>query len=97
VIDSADIRDDPEGMLRALCAAIGLVFDPAMLHWPAGPKPYDGVWAPHWYRSLHETTGFAGAEGPLPDLTGHLAELVERTMPAYQILKEQKISQVVKL
>ncbi len=97
VIDSADIHDDPEGMLRALCAAIGLVFDPAMLHWPAGPKPYDGVWAPHWYRSLHETTGFAGAEGPLPDLTGHLAELVERTMPAYQILQEQKISQVVKL
>ena len=31
VIDSADIRRDPEGKLRALCEAIGLPFDPAML------------------------------------------------------------------
>ena len=92
VIDSADIRDDPEGMLRALCETIGLEFDPAMLTWPAGPKPYDGVWAPHWYKSLHATTGFAGPEGPLPELTDHLAELVERTMPAYRKLEAQKIS-----
>lgn len=92
VIDSADIRDDPEGMLRALCETIGLEFDPAMLTWPAGPKPHDGVWAPHWYKSLHATTGFAGPEGPLPVLTGHLAGLVERTMPAYRKLEAQKIS-----
>lgn len=97
VIDSADIRDDPKGMLRALCETIGLEFDPAMLSWPAGPKPYDGVWAPHWYASLHATTGFAGPEGPLPELKGHLAELVEQTMPAYRALEAQKISQKVKL
>lgn len=97
VIDSADIRDDPEGMLRALCETIGLEFDPAMLAWPAGPKPYDGVWAPHWYRSLHATTGFAGPEGPLPEVSGHLAELVEQTMPAYRMLEAKKISQIVKL
>lgn len=92
VIDSADIRDDPTGMLCALCETIGLEFDPAMLSWPAGPKPFDGVWAPHWYKSLHATTGFAGPEGPLPELTGHLAELVERTLPAYRKLEAQKIS-----
>lgn len=97
VIDSADIRDDPEGMLRALCSALDLEFDPAMLAWPAGPKPYDGVWAPHWYGSLHATTGFAGSEGSLPEMSGHLAELVERTMPAYRKLEAQKISQQVKL
>ena len=92
VIDSADIRDDPEGMLRALCSAIGLEFDPAMLVWEAGPKPYDGVWAPHWYTSLHATTGFAGPEGELPHMTGALADLVEQTMPAYRKLEAQKIS-----
>jgi len=97
VIDSADIRDDPEGMLRGLCETIGLEFDPAMLSWPVGPKPYDGVWAPHWYTSLHATTGFAGPEGPLPDLNGHLAELVARTMPAYRALESKKISQSMKL
>ena len=97
VIDSADIRDDPEGMLRGLCETIGLEFDPAMLSWPVGSKPYDGVWAPHWYTSLHATTGFAGPEGPLPDLSGHLAELVARTMPAYRALESKKISQSLKL
>lgn len=34
VIDSADIRANPEAMLRALCHAIALPFDPAMLNWP---------------------------------------------------------------
>lgn len=91
VIDSADIRNDPEAMLQRLCTAIGLDFDPAMLTWPAGPKPYDGVWAPHWYKSLHATTGFAGPEGPLPNLVPALQELVERSLPAYRALEAQKL------
>ncbi|WP_439123572.1 HAD family hydrolase [Marivita sp.] len=92
VIDSADIRADPRKMLHRLCDSIGLEFDPAMLTWPAGPKPYDGVWAPHWYKSLHATTGFAGPEGPLPSLSNRLAELVDRTLPAYRKLETQKIA-----
>jgi hypothetical protein len=40
VIDSADIRRDPAGMLERLCAEIGLPFTDRMLSWPAGPKPY---------------------------------------------------------
>lgn len=28
-----------------------------MLSWPAGPKPYDGVWAPWWYAGTHKSTG----------------------------------------
>lgn len=87
VIDSADIRDDPEGMLRRLCDAVGLAFDPAMLHWPAGPKPFDGCWAPHWYGSVHRSTGFAGPEGPLPVLDGEAGALVEAAMPYYARLR----------
>lgn len=33
---------------QAMCGAAGLAFEPAMLNWPAGPKPYDGLWAPWW-------------------------------------------------
>lgn len=33
---------------QAMCGAAGLPFEPAMLNWPAGPKPYDGLWAPWW-------------------------------------------------
>ena len=86
VIDSADIRRDPQGMLKNLCAEIGLRFDPAMLAWSAGPKPFDGAWAPHWYNAVHKSTGFAGAEGPLPDVQGAVADLVDAALPYYRDL-----------
>lgn len=86
VIDSSDIRRDPDHMLRALCAAIGLPFDPAMLHWPAGGHAADGVWADVWYGSVHKSTGFAGAEGPVPELEGRAGELVRDALPFYERL-----------
>ncbi|SHH60754.1 hypothetical protein SAMN05443551_2582 [Marivita hallyeonensis] len=89
VIDSADIRERPERMLRALCEAIGLDWDAAMLSWPKGPKPYDGIWAPVWYKSLHKTTGFAGPEGPLPKLSEEAQKLVEMAMPFYETMKDK--------
>jgi hypothetical protein len=53
----------PEAMLRALCAALELPWQPSMLHWAPGPKPYDGVWAPWWYANTHKSTGGRGATG----------------------------------
>jgi len=91
VIDSYDIRQDPEGMLRKLCDALGLAWDPAMLHWPSGGHRSDGVWAPHWYGAVHNSTGFAGPEGGLPQLEGRLAELVELVLPSYEAMAERKI------
>lgn len=91
VIDSADIRADPDAMLRKLCDAIGLPFDPAMLSWKAGPRPEDGIWASHWYGAVHQSTGFAGAEGPLPDLDGAAAALLDRALPYYDKLYEQRL------
>jgi len=91
VIDSYDIRQDPEGMLRKLCDALGLAWDLAMLHWPSGGHRSDGVWAPHWYGAVHNSTGFAGPEGGLPQLEGRLAELVELVLPSYEAMAERKI------
>ncbi|MFK7836939.1 MAG: HAD family hydrolase [Sulfitobacter sp.] len=87
VVDGTDIRADPEGMLRKMCIAINLPFDPGMLHWPAGPRDEDGVWAAHWYGAVHRSTGFAGAEGPLPDLDGKAADLCAAALPYYEKLK----------
>ncbi len=83
IVDSHDIREDPEGMLRALCAEIGLAFDPAMLSWPAGGKACDGVWAPHWYGAVWSSTGFAGREGPLPEVPAALQTVLDGAMPHY--------------
>lgn len=91
VLDSGDIRNDPEGMLRKLCDIMGLPFDPAMLSWPEGPRPFDGAWAPHWYGAVHRSTGFAGPEGPLPVIEGALADLVDAALPHYERLFERRI------
>lgn len=58
IVDSKDVLDDPPGLLRALCAALGVPFDPAMLAWTPGPRPTDGVWAEHWYAAVEVSTGF---------------------------------------
>jgi hypothetical protein len=86
VIDSDDIRADPEAMLRKLCAAIDIPFSRKMLSWPAGGNDADGVWAPHWYAAVHRSTGFEGAEGPLPDLGGTYATLAAQALPYYEKL-----------
>ena len=91
VIDSDDIRADPEGMLRKLCAAINVPFSTKMLRWPAGGNAADGVWAPHWYAAVHRSTGFEGAEGPLPDLGGSYADLAAQALPFYAKLAESRI------
>ncbi|PRW33103.1 branched chain amino acid aminotransferase [Chlorella sorokiniana] len=96
VVLSDDLVRDPEGTLRALCAALGIDFQPQMLSWPAGPKPYDGVWAPFWYAGTHKSTGFAAAlqqltsrkERPLPE---HLQPLLEECRPLYALLRRHAL------
>ncbi len=91
VIDSHDIRADPEAMLRALCAAIDLDWRPAMLDWRAGGIPEDGVWAAHWYGAVHRSTGFSGAEGPLPEVPEPLKPLEKVATIAYEHLEKFKL------
>lgn len=91
VVDSADIRADPRGTLGRLCAALGIPFVDSMLRWPAGPKPFDGVWAPHWYNVVHASTGIDEPEGPLPSLAADYAPLVEQALPYYQRLAAHRI------
>jgi hypothetical protein len=63
VLDAAVTLANPEGVLRRLCGRLGIPFDAAMLSWPAGPRPSDGVWAPHWYAAVWESTGFRAPDG----------------------------------
>ena len=91
VVDSADIRRDPEGMLKKLCDALELEWDPAMLSWPEGGHKDDGVWASHWYGAVHKSAGFAGAEGDLPELSGEAGQLADQAMAHYQKLAMHKI------
>ena len=71
----------PQGVLRRLCAALGLAFDPGMLAWPAGPRASDGVWAPHWYAAVNASTGFAPPEPAPPPLAGRMRAIAEAARP----------------
>ena len=86
VIDSGDFLRAPEAHLRALCAWLGIAFTPRMLHWPRGPRASDGIWAPHWYAHVWESTSF---EAPAPreiELSGAAAEVAEECRPHYERL-----------
>jgi len=86
VIDSRDLLDRPEVILRALCAALGVPFSERMLAWPAGPRDTDGVWAPYWYDSVCRSTGFGRYQPPGQPLPAPLVPLAERCRPYYERL-----------
>jgi len=93
IIDSFDIRRNPEEMLQMLCAEIGLEWAPEMLGWPAGGHADDGIWAAHWYGEVHKSTGFAGAEGKAPELTEAGQALCKKALPAYEELHAGRLVQ----
>ena len=94
VIDGRDVQADPRGALGALCAALGLAFDPAMLAWPPGRRDSDGVWAPAWYAEVEKSTGFAppAAEPSFDDLPDSLKAVAEAARPLYERLARHKLS-----
>jgi Sulfotransferase domain len=86
VLDARELLLDPQGVLGQLCDRLGLAFDPAMLSWPAGGRPEDGVWARHWYANVHRSTGFAPyRERPL-EIPAPLRPLLNRCLPYYESL-----------
>jgi hypothetical protein len=91
VVDARDLLEDPEGILRALCAALGVPFTPAMLSWPAGPRPSDGIWGRHWYASVWRSTKFGPYRPPGGPLPAPLAALADRCRPYYQHLHAHRL------
>ncbi len=91
VLDARQLLLDPPGVLRSACDRLGIPFDEAMLRWPAGPKPEDGVWAEHWYANVHASTGFspyAPRAGAFPE---GLEPLLEESLPLYRRLTRYAI------
>ena len=86
VVDSDDILADPAGMLRALCAALGVGYTDAMLSWDTGPKPEDGVWAPHWYDAVWQSTGFGAPRTEEPVLRDELRKLADEARESHEAI-----------
>jgi hypothetical protein len=91
VLDAEDVLRDPKAMLTALCGRLGIPFSECMLHWPAGPRASDGVWAPHWYAAVERSTGFEPYEPRMPKLSGFQQGLAEKCRPYYDALARYRL------
>lgn len=92
VVDARDVLTAPRAVLAALCAALDVPFDPAMLSWEAGRRPTDGIWAPYWYGAVERSTGFQPYRPVTAELPPHLEPLLARCQPLYEQLAQYRIT-----
>jgi hypothetical protein len=86
VLLASEILADPRRVLAQLCERLGIAFQPAMLSWRAGPRAFDGVWAPHWYASVHRSTGFAAPRAERGEFPARLRPLLDACRPHFEAL-----------
>lgn len=87
VVDAKDLLLDPARVLQLLCEQLQIPFYPEMLKWEPGPRPEDGVWAPHWYANVHQSSGFIPYEEKPVTLSPPLEALAQNCQPYYEVLK----------
>jgi hypothetical protein len=92
VIDANDVLADPAGVLSKLCEALGIPWDAAMLSWAPGRRDTDGPWAPHWYKAVEKSTGFAPPEKDPVELPEEARRLADRCRPYYERLAAHRLT-----
>ncbi|HST66660.1 MAG TPA: hypothetical protein VLM05_15850 [Mycobacteriales bacterium] len=96
VVDSDDLLERPEEVVRAYCAAVGIPFRPAALHWRPGLR--DGEeGTSRWHESTSRTSGFVRGRGDIgaaeatvradPVLAAHL----DFHLPHYERLRRERL------
>ena len=88
VVDSANLLMNPEAILKELCQPLKITFDTSMIYWEPGPKPEDGVWAQHWYKNTHESSGFSNKEPSRDPLPEKFLPVLEEATVLYNNLKK---------
>jgi len=92
VVDSGDVLRDPPAMMKRLCEALGIVWDPAMLSWETGPRPTDGIWGSHWYDSVDSSSGFGPPDCREIELTADEQAIADACRPYYERLAQHRIT-----
>jgi hypothetical protein len=67
-------------------------FDPCMLSWEKGTRPTDGVWAPHWYGNVEQSTGFQPFEAKQVSLPDSLMPVLKECQHHYERLWMHRIT-----
>ena len=92
VLDTGEVLKDPQKVLKELCDRLEIPFTEKMLSWDPGPRMEDGVWAPHWYKNVHQSTGFRPPEERREIvLSEELESLYKQVKNYYEALLEKSI------
>jgi hypothetical protein len=91
VIDARDVQLDPKRTLSRLCEELGIEFTDKMLSWPAGPHPSDGNWAPYWYASVYQSTGFGAYHSKNESVPPPLEPMYAEACNLYEQLAEHRL------
>jgi hypothetical protein len=92
VIDARDVLENPRGMLEALCAALEVPFDPAMIAWEIGPRDTDGVWAKYWYAAVKASTGFGHYQKKKFEIPEKKRAVLDECQSYYDRLYERRLT-----
>lgn len=100
VVDADDLLDDPDGVMRAYCAAVGVDFEPDALSWRPREVPECARWK-GWHDTAQRSHGL-GRRGPQarsdqpdrgtdtesdgPTLSPRLESMVANCLPLYERL-----------
>ncbi|MEO1006969.1 MAG: HAD family hydrolase [Planctomycetota bacterium] len=94
VVESRMVLANPPGMLRALCGALGVEYCDRMLSWEPGLRETDGVWAPHWYANVEQSTGFAPYAPKNTEVPGRHLTLLRECEALYERLIEHALAPI---
>lgn len=91
VLDARDVLRHPQAHLRALCVALGVPFQGAMLAWKPGPRPTDGIWAKYWYAEVEASSGFQPYRPKTEELPAHLETVYVDCLEFYKQLYSYRL------
>lgn len=90
IIDSADLLKNPKDVLSDWCESINVDFEKSMLNWEKGNHLYDGIWWPHWYDNVINTTGFQKYKEKDITIENEFDSIYNEAMEYYNYFKDIK-------
>jgi hypothetical protein len=95
VVDAADLVRDPEGTVRAYCAATGIPFVREALSWQPAQRP---EWQPsrRWHETVAASTGLgavSSGSATVPDAVA--ARYLRRHIPYYETLHARRLTPII--
>jgi hypothetical protein len=90
VVDAYDLLEDPEGIVAAYCAELGIPHKPEALSWEPREVPEWRMWE-GWHDDAQQSTGIGKISHEEVTLPDELEEVYDRCLPYYEALHERRL------